>query len=328
MACAPSEDSDQPGHPPSLISVFAVRMKKAWVLSYPMSAQRRLWSDWADAQAVLSLRWAHSHCVGFVMRRLSYTYDCMMQLHTPVNHFHENSLNFLTVCRLFKNIRVSILIHIRLLDRGVPKTRFYKYADAALFIIVQIKFADPMGSMGSFWVISGKHESRHDKTNKTSVRPAKTQISLCIRPVWSESSLSSRRNLGSLATHWAHSEDSDQTGRMPSRIWVFAGRTVTVLVLSCRGSHYYFKDLLEGVSSVAFYNCCSWIDSIKPSLVYFVTVNSLPWKMRERVLGFTCCAQLRACKSWRWDLSFYSLSRKNRWTDDRNSNSWTARPIR
>ena len=31
--CAPSEDSDQPGHPPSLISVFAVRMKKALVLT-------------------------------------------------------------------------------------------------------------------------------------------------------------------------------------------------------------------------------------------------------------------------------------------------------
>ena len=42
MACAPSEDSDQPGHPPSLIRVFAVRMKKAWVLSYLLSAQRRL----------------------------------------------------------------------------------------------------------------------------------------------------------------------------------------------------------------------------------------------------------------------------------------------
>ena len=59
MECAPSEDSDQPGHPPNLIRIFAVCMKKAWVLSYPMSTQRRLWSDWADAQADLSLRWAH-----------------------------------------------------------------------------------------------------------------------------------------------------------------------------------------------------------------------------------------------------------------------------
>ena len=70
MACAPSEDSEQPGHPPSLIRVFAVHSKKAWVLSYPLSAQRRLWSDWTDAQADLSLRWAHSHFNGFVTRRL------------------------------------------------------------------------------------------------------------------------------------------------------------------------------------------------------------------------------------------------------------------
>ena len=58
-ACAPSEDSDQPGHLPSLIRVFPVSMKKACVLSCPFSAQQRLWSDWADAQADPSLRWAH-----------------------------------------------------------------------------------------------------------------------------------------------------------------------------------------------------------------------------------------------------------------------------
>ena len=77
-------------------------------------------------------------------------------------------------------------------------------------------------------------EPRHGKTNKVTVRTAKTQISLCIRPVRSESS--AWRNLGSLATHWAHSEDSGQTGRMPRLIWVFAGRTLILLVLSCRGS--------------------------------------------------------------------------------------------
>ena len=53
---------------------------------------------------------------------------------------------------------------------------------------------------------------------------AKTQISLDIHPVWSESSLSAWRNIGSSATHWVHCEDSDQTGRMPRLIWVFAGR--------------------------------------------------------------------------------------------------------
>ena len=58
-----------------------------------------------------------------------------------------------------------------------------------------------------------------------------------IRPVWSESSLTAWRTLGSLATHWVHSEDSDQTGRMSRLVWVFAGRTLILLVLSCRGSY-------------------------------------------------------------------------------------------
>ena len=42
MICAPSEDSDQPGHPPNLIRVFAVRVKKHWDFCYLLSAQWRL----------------------------------------------------------------------------------------------------------------------------------------------------------------------------------------------------------------------------------------------------------------------------------------------
>ena len=55
------------------------------------------------------------------------------------------------------------------------------------------------------------------------------QISLGICPVWSESSLSAWRKLGSLATHSVHSEGSDQTGQMPMLIWVFAGRTCHIV---------------------------------------------------------------------------------------------------
>ena len=125
-----------------------------------------------------------------------------------------------------------------------------------------------------------KNEPPRDKANKMAVRPVKTQISLCIRPVWSESSLSTwrklkilsyplsaqwrlwsdwadahadlslgirwvwsasslsaRRNLGSLATHWAHSEVSDQIGRMLMLSWVLAVLTVILLVLSWGGSN-------------------------------------------------------------------------------------------
>ena len=74
MTFAPSQDSDQPGHPPSLIRVFAVHMKKHRLLSYPSSALWRLWSDWADVKADLSLHWTQStyHFVGFVIRRPNY----------------------------------------------------------------------------------------------------------------------------------------------------------------------------------------------------------------------------------------------------------------
>ena len=83
---------------------------------------------------------------------------------------------------------------------------------------------EKVGNMNGFH--SRMPEIRHDKTNKMAVRPAKTQISQGIRPVWLESSLSAWRKLGFLATHWVHREDAGQSGRMPRLIWVFAGRTV------------------------------------------------------------------------------------------------------
>ena len=59
---------------------------------------------------------------------------------------------------------------------------------------------------------------------------AQADLSLrCVVSAW--------RNLGSLVIHWEHSEDSDQTERMPRLIWVVAGRTVILLVLSWGGSY-------------------------------------------------------------------------------------------
>ena len=111
--------------------------------------------------------------------------------------------------------------------------------------------------------------SRHiTKPTKWPLRPVKTHI----RPVWSESSLSTWRNIGPLTTYRAHNEDSDQTAQADLslrwahshfvgfvvkkhwalnyilsarwRLWsdwadaqvtrVFAGRTVILLVLSWR----------------------------------------------------------------------------------------------
>ena len=69
-----------------------------------------------------------------------------------------------------------------------------------------------------------------------SVRPAMTQISMGI----------AQSDQSSLCAQWvakdpsflhADSEDSDQTGRLPRLISVFAGRTLILLVLSCCGSN-------------------------------------------------------------------------------------------
>ena len=62
--------------------------------------------------------------------------------------------------------------------------------------------------VGLFFIIWYLYMSqRTTKATKWHVCPAKTKISLGIRPVWSESLLSPRRKHGSLATHWVHSED-------------------------------------------------------------------------------------------------------------------------
>ena len=72
---------------------------------------------------------------------------------------------------------------------------------------------------------SGRREisRRMTKLTKWPVRWVKTQISLVIRPVWSESLLYAWRHVEPLTTYWAHGEDSDLTGWMPRLIRVFAG---------------------------------------------------------------------------------------------------------
>ena len=91
---------------------------------------------------------------------------------------------------------------------------------------------------------TSKYEPPHDKTNKMIVRPAKTQISLGIRPVWSESSLSAWRKLGSLATHWAHREDSDQTGRCPG--WSESSLGAQSFCWFCHEAAHILKTLDKG----------------------------------------------------------------------------------
>ena len=81
-------------------------------------------------------------------------------------------------------------------------------------------------SMDMIWAASWQSQQKACASSEDSDQPGHPP---------SESSLSAWRELRSLATYSAHIKDSDQTGRMPRLIWVFAGRTVVLLVLSWGG---------------------------------------------------------------------------------------------
>ena len=59
--------------------------------SFSSCGQRRLWSDWADSQADLSLRWAHNHIVVFVTRRLIFMmlWNALMTSALALNGFNR-----------------------------------------------------------------------------------------------------------------------------------------------------------------------------------------------------------------------------------------------
>ena len=112
------------------------------------------------------------------------------------------------------------------------------------------------------------------------------KISLGIHPVWSESSLSTWRKLGSLATHWADSEDSNQTGWMPRLIWVFAGHTVILLVLSWGGSSHYFPKMFVWIHISSYYLHAS----LKKTLREWF--RSTYFKFKD-VFSACCCMNLK-----------------------------------
>ena len=86
------------------------------------------------------------------------------------------------------------------------------------------------------------------------------------------------------------SEDSDQTGRMPRLIWVFTGRTVALLVLSC---HALFSSCSAAVKpSTVRCDCpsrpaCEW--GSKTPIIWAAS-----WQNQQNGM----CAQRRLRSAW------------------------------
>ena len=112
-------------------------------------------------------------------------------------------------------------LFFRLWSHRSEETGIYKLTDTELYkysinyIEFKTKNTDAINT----------YEPPHDKTNKMTVRPAKTQISLGICPVWSQSLLCAQWVAKDPGFLHVNSEDSDQTGWMSRLIWVCAGCT-------------------------------------------------------------------------------------------------------
>ena len=108
------------------------------------------------------------------------------------------------------------------------------------------------------------------------VRPAKIQISLRIRAVWSESSPGAFWIAKDAKFLHADNEDSDQTVRMRRLIWVFVVRTFRRYVFSRCGSNTFPTymsctvelSVFEFLASADCYLFCGFVD--------FLHINGQP----------------------------------------------------
>ena len=136
------------------------------------------------------------------------------------------------ISALFAHCLDSIISVVAL--SKIPRSQLASVAEQASLSLIW-----PQSSKDRF-SCDKQHMSRlMTKPTKWHVHPAKTQISLGIRPVWSKSSLSTQWIAKDLSFIHADSKDPDQTGRMPRLTRVFSGRTVTLLVLSRCGSYIH-----------------------------------------------------------------------------------------
>ena len=138
-------------------------------------------------------------------------------------------------------------------------------------------------------------EPRHDKTNKVSVRPAKTQISLGIRPVWSESSLSARKKLGPLATHRAHSEDSDQTGQQ-RRLW--SDWAAAQADLNLRWGHTHFVGFVMSRLILEIYPLLHIVRNVTSESTFYDEILYLSTWHIARSKYFSLANRKQPLKSW------------------------------
>ena len=143
------------------------------------------------------------------------------------------------------------------------------------------------------------------KPTKWHVHPAKTQISLGIRPVWSESSLCAQWVAKGSSFLHADSEDFDQTGRMPRMIWVFAGRTghfVGFVMRRLIWQFTYFQQYFSHIILLVFK-----LISRDTEKYEVWTVKSELWSLKSEQWTVKCELCSVKCELWTVKCGLWSL---------------------
>ena len=146
-------------------------------------------------------------------------------------------------------------------------------------------------------LLFGNWAAARQKQQNDPCAQRRLRSALNIRTVWSEFSLSAWRTTGPLTTNRALSEDSDQTGRMPKLIWVFAGRT------------YHFDGFV-----VRRHNCVCQVGFVLSSIVTTTLAEdgAVRWAdrhlSRDSTIPTNCvCAQQRLRSAWASAQTYQSL---------------------
>ena len=163
-------------------------MKKPWVLSCQWSAQRRLWSDWADAKVDPSLRWVHSHFVGFVMRRLNCFPPFVSRSHWCIVWLANNAL-FMTTC-LF----VCLLPKCLFSDVDIPETCdfIYTQCEKGFEYFLDDGEGFPAIKYKPFCVYVPDLKSNANGSEGETASPPRTTASILVQPLPSENNRTSK----------------------------------------------------------------------------------------------------------------------------------------
>ena len=119
---------------------------------------------------------------------------------------------------------------------------------------------------------TGINEPQHDKTNKITCAPSEDSEQPGNPPSLIRVFVVGLENIGSLVIHWAPSKGFGQTGWMPRLIWVFAGRTVNLLVLSRAVTQFNIKEnilIFISFRHSNFKRCIMWLLLINLYLINF-----------------------------------------------------------